>query len=87
MLIKINDTEFKSNLRKEQIFEELFALIQQKLQDGFFPSETAILNQTQQRVSINNLRFYLERNNYHLVDKNSLWLEKMGEESLKIEVL
>ena len=87
MLIKINDTEFKSNLRKEQIFEELFALIQQKIQDGFFPSETAILNQAQQRVSINNLRFYLERNNYQLVDKSSLWLEKMGEESLKIEVL
>ena len=55
--------------------------------EGFFPSKETILSQTKQRVLANKLRFYLERNNYHLVGKNSLWLEKMGEESLKIEVL
>lgn len=87
MLIKINDTNFKSNLHKEQTFEELFNLIQEKVQEGFFPSKETILSQTKQRVLANKLRFYLERNNYHLVGKNSLWLEKMGEESLKIEVL
>ena len=87
MLIKINDTNFKHNLQKEQVFEELFNLIQEKLQEGFFPSKETILSQTKQRVLANKLRFYLERNNYHLVGKNSLWLEKMGEESLKIEVL
>ena len=87
MLIKINDTNFKHNLHKEQVFEELFNLIQEKLQEGFFPSKETILSQTKQRVLANKLRFYLERNNYHLVCNNSLWLEKMGEESLKIEVL
>lgn len=87
MTIKINDTIYKKNLRKDQVFTELFHFIQKKLQEGFFPSESSILNQTQQRVSVANLRFYLNRSNYQLDDKNAIWLEKMGEESLKVEAI
>ena len=87
MQIKINDTIYKKGLRKNQVFTELFDFIQEKISEGFFPFETSILNQTQQRVSVANLRFYLERNNYCLVDKEAIWLEKIGEESKKIEVL